>query len=277
MQLLYAVVFLIMIFPAHAQQTDPALETLLKGSENDLKEALGDVEEALSNLDQPQNDPEAEAALNSWNDGIEQSDEIYSDRGGPKALPEVGQWAEYRTTLGAKTLEMMFGSPDESLMKNVRKIVGREGEAFWLETEIQMSSGRSVMLALMTADDWTQPKEMAIHRLIQQFNNEPPQELPATMVDLMSEAITSLFLAFDSTGDTVETVVVPAGRFEARSMSVEATPLEGFEVETVYVNAAVPFGGVVLTETSNGDRTELVVFGQTGATTDLLDKLPSAN
>ncbi|MEZ5933960.1 MAG: hypothetical protein R3F54_18845 [Alphaproteobacteria bacterium] len=206
----------------------------------------------------PPVDPAAQAALTQWNAGVQTSSATYADHGLRHTPPVVGSWAEYRAI-------------DDSgqVSRALQKVVGEEAGAYWIESENQAPSGTTVVKSLIFAADWSQPGNIDIRRSFTQSNGGEPRELPVAVLGTLPGSLASNvgFSVSPGANGPVETVAVPAGRFEARKGSSEgiALPFIGNTSTTAWFNAAVPVSGVVKTETANGYRSELVAFGDSGA------------
>ncbi|NJO36684.1 MAG: hypothetical protein HC871_02505 [Rhizobiales bacterium] len=207
----------------------------------------------------PPVDPAAQAALNQWNAGVQTSTATFADQGIRRTPPVVGHWAEYRDL-----------DADGTVSRRLQKVVGQEGDAYWLETESDTSSGGTTVKALVAMADWTRPDTMDIRRMISQPDGEAPQEVPALLAQSLAGSMMRSF-SWTVTEGPIETVGVPAGRFEARVLSSQgpSIPFLGDTSGTAWYNAAVPVSGVVKSASANGYRSELVAFGETGATSSI--------
>jgi hypothetical protein len=206
----------------------------------------------------PPVDPAAQAALAQWNAGVQTSSATYGDQGIKRTPPVVGSWAEYRSIDGSGQIS-----------RDLQKVVGEEGGAYWIESENEAPSGKTVVKSLIWAADWNQPSNVEIRRSIMQPNGEAPTELPVALLGTLASSLANDFglSASPSTNGPVEAVAVPAGRFEARKVASEGVPLPfiGDTATTVWFHAAVPVSGMVRSESADGHRSELVAFGESGA------------
>jgi hypothetical protein len=205
----------------------------------------------------PSVDPAAKASLDGWVSGLQTSGASYDGQGLERDPPKVGQWAEYKDI-----------DRDGAVSRRLQKVVGEEGGAYWIETELETYSGTSVMKALVASPDWRKPAGMEIRRIISQTNGEQAQELPAFLANAMAGPVTSALAAdFSVINGQVETVTVPAGRFESHKLTATGSslPLIGDTAGTAWINMAVPLSGGVRFESADGYRSELTDFGETGA------------
>lgn len=205
----------------------------------------------------PSIDPAAKASLDNWVAGLQTSNASYGDQGLERNPPKVGQWAEYMDT-----------DPDGAVTRRVQKVVGEESGAYWIEAEQETYSGKSTMKILVATQDWSKPESMEIRRIISQQNDEQAQELPVFLAQAMAKPITSTFAnSVETVNGPVETVSVPAGRFESHKLTTSGItlPLVGDTSGTSWVNMNVPLSAAVRIESNGGYRSELVSFGETGA------------
>lgn len=94
-------------------------------------------------------------------------------------------------------------------------VVGKEGDAYWLEIRSTMAKGSMAMKQLMGMPGGGQPPQ--IQRMIMQAPGQPPMEMPVSMLKgAMASAQTQIPAGQHASGEKVgtETVTVPAGTFE---------------------------------------------------------------
>lgn len=206
----------------------------------------------------PSVDPSAKASLDSWVAGIQTKSASYGDRGLRRNPPKVGQWTEYKDV-----------DSDGSVIRRVQKVVGEEGGAYWIETESENYEGKTAVKVLVAVQDWNRPEGIEIRRVITQPVGEQAQEVPTFLAKAVAQPITSAIMATVAVpNEPNETVTVPAGRFETRKMPTTglSLPFIGDTAGTAWVNTTVPLSAAVKFESKNGFRSELIDFGETGAT-----------
>lgn len=204
----------------------------------------------------PSINPQTKARVDAWRGALSSGEQVFHQAGVARPPFESGQWAEY--------LEIdSEGRPAQVTYK----IVGREGNAFWMETERTSYLGHDVAKMLLEVPDWQQPSGWVFRRIIMQKDAEPPQEMPPFLLGMVGNPILS-GLRFEVQDQPPETITVPAGAFQgavASRASVEVTGLGKFESVT-WVHGRVPVTGYLKTASADGKyRAELTAFGDTGA------------
>lgn len=91
-------------------------------------------------------------------------------------------------------------------------VVGKEGNAYWLEIRSTMSKGSMVMKQLMSVPGGGQAPQ--VQRMIMQAGAQPPMEMPVSMLKghAQGQGSTGPHALGEKVG--TETVTVPAGTFE---------------------------------------------------------------
>jgi len=147
--------------------------------------------------------------------------------------PVVGAWAEYLVT-----------SEGEKPLVTRLSIVGQEGEAFWYEAVVPMGEEGDMITKLLVAGDPQSPE--SVRRMILKMGDQPAMEMPTEAPEGTEGAEVELPKGeFTELG--VETVVVPAGTFEAKHVRVVHEETTG----DVWLATGVgPYGMV---KTTSGD------------------------
>ena len=203
----------------------------------------------------PSVNPELKARVDAWRAALKPNEKVYVAAGTERPAFESGQWAQY----------IQFD--DEGNPAQVTyKIIGREGEAFWLESESLTYYEHSVAKLLIAVPSWQDPSGWKVERMIVQKMGEPPQEIPPFMVQLASRPFLDTFTLKTRAGPP-ETVTVPAGTFQG-AVPFEnelSTPFGTFRSKT-WVHGKIPVTGYVKNVSEDGTfRSELIAFGETGA------------
>jgi hypothetical protein len=144
--------------------------------------------------------------------------------------PVVGAWAEYLVTAkGEKPVTMRLA------------VVAKEGEAFWYEVVVPMGEDGDMVTKMLVAGDPQNPE--SVQRMIMKMGDQPAMELPTEMPEgAEGEEFELPKSEFQELG--VETIVVPAGTFEAKHIRVTQEKTVG----DVWLSAgAGPYGMVKTT------------------------------
>jgi hypothetical protein len=175
--------------------------------------------------------------------------------------PVVGSGATYHITTASNS-EVQFSYA----------VVGKEGDAYWLEIRSTMAKGGMVMKQLMSMPGGGQTPQ--IQRMIMQAAGQPPMELPVSMINgAAAHAQTPNAAGPRALGEKVgtETVTVPAGTFECehyRSVS------NGKNAD-VWVSAKVsPYGLVKMISGETRMELQKVLSNETSQITGEPKKLP---
>ena len=172
-----------------------------------------------------------------------------------------GQWAQYKVTDDK-------GQPGFMTYK----VLGVEGDAFWIEILHEAYTGRTgqkMLLALGNRMDPSQIDIRAIVTLDAHGNvNQMPQAMMSFLQSTFKGAVSSMVLNWQ--GLAQESVTVPVGRFDGcfhnRSEGQWGT---WKSTADSWSHPAVPVSGVVRTQGVDHPFTmELAAFGLTGATPD---------
>jgi len=156
--------------------------------------------------------------------------------------PVVGAWAEYVVT-----------TKDEEPVTMRLSIVAQEGEAFWYEIVVPMEEAGDMITKMLVEGDPQDPE--SVTRMIMKMGDQPAMELPTQTPEGAEGAEVELpKTEFEELG--VETVVVPAGTFEARRLRV----VQEKTVGDVWLKVGVGPYGMVKT-TSEDIEMVLTAYG----------------
>jgi hypothetical protein len=152
------------------------------------------------------------------------------------------------------------------------KVVGQEGDAFWIETVNERYTGRSVLKMLVAFGDRTDPAQIDIRRLIVKQGSHAPQDFPPSMIGLVRGTYASvaqgLVLRWD--GLPQETKRAAAGTFTDAFKASTQVHLYGYSSRaTTWSHPAVPIQGLVHSDNEDGAKVDLLDFGMTGAASEL--------
>jgi len=183
----------------------------------------------------------------------------YAQEDGAPAGLEVGQWAEYKLTGSNKRPGFA-----------TYKVVGRQGEAFWVETSVTTYSGKQETRMLIDFGDRTDPEKFKVHAIKMRTNDKPVEYPPAAlqMMQAMWKPILSQFVIDWSASAPREDASAGAGRFEGcykRRLDIGVGPYH--QKTDAWLHPVVPINGIVRSATvgKNPSISELIAFGNTGA------------
>lgn len=203
----------------------------------------------------PSINEQTKAVVDQWKAALSPSDQQHAKVAPTRPELEEGQWAEF--------LEVDDkGQPAQVTYK----VVGKEDNAIWLETERVSYFERTVSKMLLDVTDWTAESGIKVKRMISRRNDEPAQELPPFMLDMMANPLLAGF-RFKVEAGAEESITVPAGTFEGavRVDTEMKTPFGNFKAVT-WAHGAVPVAGYVKSQNEEKTYTsELVAFGLSGA------------
>lgn len=159
--------------------------------------------------------------------------------------PVVGGWSEYEiTTKGEPSSKMKVA------------IVGKEGDAYWYETVMEIKRQGRVITKMLVSGNPEDQKN--IKRMIVKMGDEPAMEMPVGMMGRQAKIEERPGKLIDK---GTETIKVPAGTFKAKHIQYQAQ--EGV-VDTWIHKDVSPYGMVK----SQSKDFEMVLLGYgTGAKT----------
>lgn len=170
----------------------------------------------------------------------------------------TGQWTQYK---------MVNDKGQPSFF--TQKIIGQEGDAFWIETVTEGYEGRMVTKLLASFGSRTDPGQVQILAMATKDHkgnvNELPREMMPMMQGMYKSAVSMLIINWQ--GLPQEATVVPAGRFESCFKArTEAKWGPWSSVSDAWAHPAVPLSGTVRSQGVDKPFTmELVAFGTSGA------------
>jgi hypothetical protein len=179
----------------------------------------------------------------------------------PKPLV-VGQWTQHK---------MVSEKGQPSLL--TYKIVGQDGDAFWVEVANESYYGKTVTKLLLYMGDRSNPSTMQIRAVKMKDKNGRVTELEGPMIQLMRSMYQSSvnMLVVSWQGLPQENVNVTAGAFAAcfKAMT-DASWGVWRSSATSWMHPGVPISGLVKSVGISQPTTmELVGFGESGATSEI--------
>ena len=179
----------------------------------------------------------------------------------PKALV-VGQWTQHK---------MITEKGQPSLL--TYKIVGQEGDAYWVEVANESYYGKTVTKLLLFMGDRSNPSAMEIRAVKMKDKNGRVSELQGPMIQLMRSmyqaSVNMLVVSWQ--GLPQENVSVTAGAFAACFKAItDASWGVWRSSATSWMHPGVPISGLVRSVGISQPTTmELVGFGESGATSEI--------
>ena len=171
----------------------------------------------------------------------------------------VGQWVDYKLTGSNKRPGFVS-----------YKIVGQQGNAFWVETVLTTYSGKQETRMLVDFGDRRDPAQFKVHTVVMRNNgkllNYPPQTMQL-MQSLWKPAMSSFAIDWSASAPR-EAARAGAGDFEGcyrRRITLSVGPYQ--QLSDAWQHPAVPINGIVrsMTVGDNPSVTELIAFGTEGA------------
>ena len=207
-------------------------------------------------------DPAMRASIDGQIAGLKPSDTVYPAPTTRAAMPlSPGQWTRLK-------LVRKDGTPSLATYK----ILGQEGDAFWLEVVTEQYSGRTVMKMLVAFADRTDPNQVEMRRLIVKLRDRDPIDYQEPLLSIVGGAYKSVAkgIVIRWEGLPQETKKVPAGTFvDAYKADSEVTIMGFTSRAKSWSHTAVPVQGLVHSDGDDGSTIDLVAFGLTGATSEL--------
>jgi hypothetical protein len=173
----------------------------------------------------------------------------------------AGQWSQYK---------MVDDKGYPSFL--TYKVLGQEGDAFWLETLNESYFGRTAQKMLIFFGNRMDPNQIEIRGVVTLDKNGNVNPMPPGMMPLLQSMFKGVVssMVINWQGLPQEAAIVPAGRFEgcfrART-DAQWGPYRS--MADSWRHPAVPVSGLVRSQGVDHPFTmELVAFGMTGATAD---------
>lgn len=170
----------------------------------------------------------------------------------------VGQWHTHRVTKNGKpTGEFSY------------RVVGKEGDAFWMEVENDTGGKTMVLQILLGVPDIHAPEKATIEKVKMKLPGGRVQELSGAMLKMTQgqyQKMVGSIIGQTELEGPQKTVSVEAGTFEdcyERETDVEVIGIR--TQSTIWNHPAVPITTMVESISKDGTRFELVDYGMTGA------------
>ena len=182
---------------------------------------------------------------------------------GAELLPlAVGQWTRHSVRRADGTSsEMSY------------KVVGTEGDAFWIEIESGAPGSGTVISLLITLKDRKDPASSDILAARMKLPGQEMREVRGDSLNSTKDAykknMAQMFVP-GLAGMAQEDVTVPAGTFKGCYRRSEKTDVGDVHSETtLWTHPSVPITGLVRSKAKDGTGLELIAFGLTGAKSSL--------
>jgi hypothetical protein len=173
----------------------------------------------------------------------------------------VGQWTQHR---------LLDENQQPSFL--TYKVVGQDGDAFWMEALTESYTGRMVTKILLAIPDRMDPASIDIRALSMKDKNGHVTTIDGPMLQMMrglyKNAVSMLIISWQ--GQPQEDAAVPAGQFTGCfKMRTDAQWGPWKSANTSWSHPEVPISGLVRSQGIDKPTSmELVAFGQTGAVSD---------
>jgi hypothetical protein len=210
----------------------------------------------------PSIDAAAKADIDARVAALQPSNAVVPPPAGTQPMPLApGQWSQYKLTDGN-------GQPSFTTYK----VLGVEGDAFWIEILHESYTGRSGQKMLLALGNRMDPNQIDIRQVVTLDRRGNVNPMPPAMLPLLQSTFRSVVaqMVFNWQGLSQEGVTVPAGRFEG-CFHTRSEGQWGTWKSTAdsWSHPAVPVSGVVRSQGVDHPFTmELVAFGLSGATPD---------
>jgi hypothetical protein len=173
-----------------------------------------------------------------------------------------GQWTQHK---------MIDGKGQPSFM--TYKIVGQDGDAFWVEAVTENYHGKTVMKMLLAMPNRMDPNGIDIRAVTMKDNKGNVTKLDGPMLSLMRSmyqgAVSTLVVNWQ--GLPQENATVPGGNFAGcYKTRTDAAWGPWKSASTAWSHPAVPISGLVRSQGIDQPTSmELTAFGLTGAVSEL--------
>ena len=206
--------------------------------------------------------PQLRSELDTYRAGLRPTSKIFHGKKPFARMPLAeGQWVEY----WAVNKE---GEP--SRMRT--EVVGKEGDAYWLQETVTSYKERTEMKVLVANFDNPDPTKIEVRKVLSKNSSGQIAEVPGSRgyFERLRQSLSRLTVK--STSEETMIVAVLAGSFEiSMKQGIQVFGGTWFnnystDVTEVWVNSEVPLAGVVKMEATDGSyQEELVDFGTSGA------------
>lgn len=174
----------------------------------------------------------------------------------------VGQWTQYKTTSDKNEPSFL-----------TYKIVGQDGNAFWIEVVNESYHGKSIQKILAAFGNRMDPGQVEIRAIIKKDEKGQVMETPPPIISMMQSTLRGAvsMLTISWQGLPQESATVPAGRFDGCFKAhTEAQWGPWHSVADSWSHPAVPLSGAVRSQGVDHPFTmELVAFGTSGAVSEM--------
>ena len=174
---------------------------------------------------------------------------------------QVGQWTQHK---------MVY---DQQPSFVTTKVVGQDGDAFWIESLHETYSGRTVTKILLSIPNRMDPASIQIRSVVMKDRNGHVQTIEGPVLSmtqsLYRRVVSNLIVSWQ--GQPQEDASVPAGTFARCYKMRTDAQWGGWKLASMsWSHPAVPLSGMVRSEgIDKPSSMELVAFGQAGAVSEL--------
>lgn len=211
----------------------------------------------------PSIDPAAKADIDRRISALSGSGQSYGPPTAFVPMPfQPGQWTQHK---------MVDDKGQPSFM--TYKVVGQEGDAFWVEMVNDMYSGKQIMKILMAIGNRMDPNTIDIRGVVMKDSKGQITKFDGPMLSLMRSmyqgALSTLVISWQ--GLPQENATVPAGTFSGCFKSrTDASWGPWKSASNAWSHPAVPLSGLVRSTGIDKPHTmELTGFGLTGAVSEI--------
>jgi hypothetical protein len=211
----------------------------------------------------PTIDDAAKADIDRRLAGLASQSQSFAAPGGFYPQPfQVGQWTQHK---------LLDAEQRPSFL--TYKVVGQEGDAFWIEAVHDTYFGRTITKMLLAIPDRMNPASIDIRGVVTKDRNGHVQQLQGPMLamlgNLYKSAVSMLIISWQ--GQPQEDAAVVAGRFTSCfKLQTDAQWGPWRAASLSWSHPAVPLSGLVRSQGLDRPTSmELVAFGQTGAVSEL--------
>jgi hypothetical protein len=174
---------------------------------------------------------------------------------------QVGQWTQHK---------MVYDQQPSFL---TTKVVGQDGDAFWIESLQESYSGRTVTKILLSIPNRMDPASIQIRGVVMKDRNGHVQTIDGPVLSMMQglyrRFVENLVVSWQ--GQPQENASVPAGTFTGCFKMRSDAQWGAWKAASMsWSHPVVPLSGMVRSEgIDKPSSMELVAFGQSGAVSEL--------
>ena len=209
----------------------------------------------------PSVNPAAKSDVDAKLAAIQQQSRSYSNGPAQRMPLAVGQWTKYKHV-------DQDGKP--ALMTN--KIIGQDGDAYWMENVTEAYTGRAIVKMLVNFGNGTDPSTIDLRDVWMMDQKGRVNHIDgatlAMVKGMMKSSLSNIVMSWE--GLPQENVTVPAGSFTACFKGRSDVTVMGHTYSTTgWHHPAVPLSGMVRSQGIDRPTTmELVDFGTSGAVSE---------